>query len=799
MYDNIVNHKGVVSYYYKVRPINSLFASESQCETLIDSMLKLIQDINMPGAIYIKPKKINNQKIYKAYADNFKKYGSSDFIDLAKDYISSLKEILSQAVKYRYEIYFVFCDGREELKKKNIIKLFNEETKPLPKRYLSMYQIVEQEIHKKLSRVTTTTKLSEEEVEALNNYLALPIENTITEYYVEEEPSEIKYSYQVVNSSRVRQLYTRTHVVSSFESLQANSKKSNDVLNTLQLESYPSDVVIKFDLEQTREFKKNMLAKKERIRKDQKRFVSLADRKDKETSNAEMIAKIGSEVDASIENSKVRFQMFVRLRSNSKEMLDKRSDSLRTKFDGRKIILSNQIGDQITMANNLFPYRTSFKHCINTSDIAYFVRYNYLGGLYIGDEEEGMINTYTVPGGVPVFHDLSKPLLGKTKTGSTVSAFVGETRAGKTQLADLEAFQNMIFKGMKVLTVDPKGDREKKLKLLGNRASHLCIGSKECIDGMFDPYLINKDTQSALSQVMRDIDSMVHILKLQQATDFDAIEKAHRDMLLDKKNKKIRQCTLTYLLEEKLPKYDSYIGKQILTLRNDTMMRLFFATKDTDITNAFTLNKAYNLITFEKLPSDIKKEGWEYDPNRMDHAIFGMTLSRVQWLIERFMKMFKGSEKIVIFDEYKVYQRTPGGEEIVDNIARQAGSWFLHVFIITQELSSISSGILNNVGEIYVGSLKSSAEIEYILKEMKLENHSTIRGALIDRTTDEGVMDSKKYNFLMQDYNNRKCLTKNKIPRCFLETFRTLKDEESEDEENVPVTGTKEEKVIYDE
>ena len=62
---------------------------------------------------------------------------------------------------------------------------------------------------------------------------------------------------------------------------------------------------------------------------------------------------------------------------------------------------------------------------------------------------------------------------------------------------------------------------------------------------------------------------------------------------------------------------------------------------------------------------------------------------------------------------------------------------------------------------------------------MKLSNHPAVRGALIDHTQDEkGVTEEKKYNFLMQDYNNRKCLTKNKIPRCFAEIFRTLKDEE---------------------
>ena len=87
--------------------------------------------------------------------------------------------------------------------------------------------------------------------------------------------------------------------------------------------------------------------------------------------------------------------------------------------------------------------------------------------------------------------------------------------------------------------------------------------------------------------------------------------------------------------------------------------------------------------------------------------------------------------------------------------------------------------MLNNTGEIFVGSLKSSEEIEFVLDEMKLNNHQTVRSALIDRTTAEGADENKKYVFLMQDYNNRKCLTKLIIPRCFSEIFRTLKDDET--------------------
>ena len=49
-------------------------------------------------------------------------------------------------------------------------------------------------------------------------------------------------------------LYSRTHAVSSFQTLKAdNSDRADDVINSLQLEFYPSDLFIKFDLEQTQE------------------------------------------------------------------------------------------------------------------------------------------------------------------------------------------------------------------------------------------------------------------------------------------------------------------------------------------------------------------------------------------------------------------------------------------------------------------------------------------------------------------------------------------------------------------
>lgn len=778
-YGNLIYHKGVTCYYYKINPINSLFAASSQQSTLLETMKNIILDVNMPGAIIIKPREIDNQKIYQTYANNYKRYGKPMFLDLAKDYITSLKEILSKAIKYRYEIYFVFCDGRDDLKKRKNIRLFDVDNNPLTKRELELYQTVEKEIFKKVKRNISAEKISESLATKLQNYIAIPLEKEITDYYVSENPTTLKYDYAVPGSSVEKSLYTKTLVASKYDEIRlSNPKEADDVINSLQLETYPTDIFIKFDLEHTKEFKRDMGAKKESIKKAHKRYISLTDRKDNEAIKATIVATSGMEADESAERSKVKFQTFLRLRANSLDLLEKRAEALREKFSGSYINLSQEAGEQLLLANNLFPYRNVFRKYIQLTDISYFVHYNYLGGICIGDEEEGMIESYTVPGNVPIFYNISNPLEGKTKTSSSVTVYAGETGGGKTQLADHRAFQNMIFRGMRVLTVDPKGDREKKIKLLGDRASHLKIGSPDCQNGMFDAYLLNTDPKEALQRALRDVDAMVRALDLDMSINYNAMEMAHNDMMDDLRQNRINKPTFTYLIQEKLAKYDEYISKQVMVLRSDSMARLFFASEETKYDQTFNLNKQYNLITFAKVSMPVPTTG--FDPNRLDNAIFALTLSRVQDIISGFMKAFGNEENILIIDEFKMFKDTPGGLAVVENCSRQVRSWLTHLMIITQSLSDVPDGILNNVGEIFVGSLKSSKEIDFVLNEMKLHDHATVRDTLLDRTSDEGLSEDKKYNFLMQDYNNRKSLTKLIIPRCFSEVFRTLKDEEAE-------------------
>ncbi|MDF9825180.1 hypothetical protein M2475_001614 [Breznakia sp. PF5-3] len=783
-YDNIVYYKESVSYYYKIRPINSLFASESQKATLLEKFSDLILDINMPGFFMVRPKKVNNQKVYQAYADSYKVYGKPEFLDLAKSYIADQKEILQKAIKYRYEIYFVFCDGREEMKKRKNIALFPIESKPLKKDELELYQVAEQEIYKRMCKHIDTDKVTDQKkLEQFHNYLALPLEKDIEDYYVQEEPAHLHYEYQSTKSSKWEHLYSSTMVASSFQKTSIKDDQSaDDVINSLQLASFPSDVVVKFDLQHTKEFVKHMSAKKESITKAQKRYISWTDRKDKDAIKGRLLAISAENVDESIEHSKIRWQMFVRVYASSLSLLEQRREHMRTKFKSSKIQLSIEVGRQILLADNLFPYRNNFRKYIQPTDIGYLAQYNFLGGIYIGEDEEGIIETYTMPGELPVFYNTSKILEGKTKTGAPTTLYCGETGGGKTQLADHRNFVDMIFKGRRILTVDPKGDREKKIVLLGDRASHLKIGAKDNPDGMFDCFLMHKeDEKEALAEAKEMISSLSRALNKTQEIAFYHINDAYEDMKKDVDQRRLKQMTFTALLE-KLIVYDDNLAKQVLSLKNDPIARLFFASQDTEIDLAFNLNKSYNLITFAEVPiySKDKKEVVTFDPYQIKHAIFAICISKVTGIVNGFMKRFGVEENNLTFDEYRVWKAIPGGEDVVVNCVVTSRSWRTYPSVITQQLSDINAEILNNTGQIYVGSLKSSKEIEFVLQEMKLDDHDVVRGALIDRTQDEGVKDSKKYVFLLQDYNNRKSLTKLNIPKTFKEAFTTLKDSSTE-------------------
>lgn len=780
-YGNIGYHKGVINYYYQITPINSLFAASTQQTALVDTMVNLILSINMPGMLFVKPRPIDNKKIIQAYEDSYAKYGRPEFKELKDEVIVSMKEILSKAIKYRYEIYFIITDGREEFKRKTSFRLFKKLNEPMNDQLLNISKIVEEEIFKKLTKNLSVSRLEPYKIRLLHQYLACPFDKEVADYYTTPDATELEHSYKLIKKHSYDTLYTRTYIVTRFQKeVVEHSFVADDVVNSLQLVSFPTDTIVKWDIEHTRKFKKDMTAKKEEIKKKNKMYRRLSGMNDKEAIAARTFAHIGEEVNIEDEKSKIRWQMMFRVRAKSKELLNQRCDILKTKLEGSKIDISYELGEQIGLTKNLFPYNTDFKQYVHLSDVRYFAQFNYLGGLYVGEEEEGMILTYTKPGNLPIFYEISNPLLGKTKTNAATTIFAGSTGSGKTQLADYEALNAMIFKGMRILICDPKDDRFKKVKLLGDQVARLQIGSKECPNGMFDCYLMHKDDIGmALTRAKSDIVALCKAIDDRLKINLYDVDRAHEDMLNDYKNNIIKQLTFTHLVQ-KFEKYDTYNAQQLRSLKKDPYIRLFFAEEDTVVDVAFNLTKPFNLVTFANMPliSEDNRMGG-YNPNALEHRLFAILFSRISYVFKSFMKLNGGEENLVIWDEFKAAMTIPGALDIVEETNRQGRSWQTHLRIITQSPSDVPESILNNTGQMFIGALASNKEIEHVLTEMKLHNNDVIRSTLVDQTSDEGVLESKKYTFLFKDYNNRKCITKLIIPRVYEQAFRTLKEEES--------------------
>lgn len=775
-YGNIVSYNETINYYYKIKPINSLYAQDSQQSTLIENMMGKVQKINMPGMILIKPRVIDADRLIKNYEDLWKKNQRSILLPLKQEYMKSVKKTLNKSYKYQYDIYFIFTDGRPELKHKRHLQLMRTTNDPLPDRVLEVCRVVDEEIYNTLNVDLSVERLQEDAVQNLHQYLSLPVEDAVEDYYTIPQPTELEVTYKSVKVSGWKKSITRTFVASDFKRTDTEVLQANSVLNKLQLGTYPVDTIIKFDLEHTAKFSREMLGKKEQIRKSHKRYFNSSDKKDNEAIKAIKLANIGVEADETKEEFKVRWQMMIRIRANDQEMLNKRSDALMRRFQGAGITLSYELGEQDKLANNLFPFKQTYKNHVQLTDVAYFCQFNYLGGLYIGEETEGVIVTFTKPGELPVIINPYAPIEGKSKSASPTTIFVGETGAGKSQQANEIALVLMIFYGVDILCVDPKGDRLELANLLGDKVcSHLVLGSKACQNGMFDPYLLSDDKEEVLSSVQREVTAFLRAINPDVEIDFGAIKKADANLRIDFENKVIDRMTLRTFISYLAP-FDKKAAGQLEGLKDDPNARLFFGDAETDIDQVFDLSKPFNLVTFESMPlySKDQKVMLDFNPNEKDHRLFSILFSRLGEVINRFMKTSR-KEKLLAIDEVRIFTAIPGAMDIITNVNRQARTWYTLLFLMSQRLSDFPDDVLENTGQFFVGSLKSNKEIQFVLDFMSLDHKSSVASILQDRTKDEGLNQDRKYNFLYCDYNNRKAITKAIFGDVFKDAFNTLR------------------------
>ena len=485
--------------------------------------------------------------------------------------------------------------------------------------------------------------------------------------------------------------------------------------------------------------------------------------------------------------------MLFRIRANDQEMLTKRSDNIKKKFEGKGVPLTYAIGEQEKLANHLFPYKTSYNHYLNLTDVLYFAHFNFLGGLYIGEEDTGIVSSYTNPADLPVRVDLEAPIKGRAKIASSTTIYAGETGAGKSQIANNTSLMSMIFYGHKLLVIDPKGDRKKLIALLnsfGDITSHLIIGDKDCPSGMFDAFLLHHDDQTqALSVAKNDIMMLARAVNKAQEINLLSVDKAYRKMCIAKQEGRIKRLTMSHLVDY-LMEYDPTLASNVLSLREDPMARLFFGNDDTDLSSVFRLDKPYNLVTFAKMPV-YSEEGRKIAFNEKDltHNIFALVLSKTEEITNMFIRIEKGRAKTLLIDEAKLWATVPGGMSILVNNNLIARSELCNMIIILQNWSDLPDSIIGNTGQFFIGNMASKKEIKLILEHFDLGNNSVLSSILADRTKVEGVDTKKQFNFLYCDYNNRKCITKLKFLDTFAEAFRTFKSAKDVTRKKVEITN----------
>ena len=140
---NIVSHEDCVGYYYWIKPINSLYASDTQLQTLIETLREKILGVNMPGCIYILPRRVNEREILHTYESLYRENGRKELDLLAKSVWKDVRKQLSDKVRYRYRICIVFTDNREPLKRRFYADLLKRQNDPLDRVALRLLEDLE--------------------------------------------------------------------------------------------------------------------------------------------------------------------------------------------------------------------------------------------------------------------------------------------------------------------------------------------------------------------------------------------------------------------------------------------------------------------------------------------------------------------------------------------------------------------------------------------------------------------------------------------------------------------------------
>ncbi|MFV0480126.1 MAG: ATP-binding protein [Anaerorhabdus sp.] len=772
-----IGDNGVIAYFYDVKPINSLFADSEQLEIMVDLFQKKMIRLNMPGQIIIQPIPVNVKEMVEYYNKTYKKNGKSEFKEIAQSIVKDIY-VANKMKRYKYKVTFVFVDGREDFDVSFVRAIGSNKAKIIPPDTLEYALDVSTFIEKELKNGLQVNKYNETQIETLLEYIACPTEQKLKSYYYVPHPQYVEYEYypavQKEAVETLEKLYTKTLMVSQ---MPTELNVPTNIFNSIQLLPYPVDIVLKFDVVAEKKFLKKMKMKEAEIEKNVKAECKNNGYTRSATKKAVHLAKLAVQGENSDEKMKVKYQIMFRLRGNSVDMLIKRYNQFQLSLGAdiekeNGLQLTYEVGRQEEISNNLNPFDVTYPRYVFETDLSYLAKYNWLGGLYLGEEKPGMVVGYTRPGRIPVTVNPFATFEQTARRTGPVTLVCGESGSGKSQLINNMLVEYLAVYGIRVLFIDPKGDRFEMIKNLPEgTAQNLVIGGDVNQRGIFDPF-VNYESKLALEKARDFCVLFARIVNENHEVNLRHIASAYNDCVTNVAIGTIQKVTMIELAKA-LADYDSLWSDNLLQFVEDETGYLFFARHNEEVVN-FDLSYRFNLVTFQRVP-DLEK----FDKDNLMHRLFSIVVGETGSIMDRFMQTYKNELTLIGVDELRVFSMVASLNNLLDSYCRIGRSMLTKIVLIDQTYRYVSR-FIEQASEMYIGSIVNKEEIEEIVKHYNLEDNPQIRSVLGDKTKAEGVEKDDLHRFLYIDYNNRKGVIKAELHSDFKKAFDTRKERSEE-------------------
>lgn len=780
--ENIAISEGVVGYFFDVKPLNSLFTNEAQVTQIVDLFIKKMVRINMPGQIVIRATSIDVPAIVEYYQAQYRKGGLKPFRSYAEGILNDIYNE-NKNVKYKYSIAFIFVEGRENFEISTLKSISLKKHVHIDIDTLEYAEVVNDHIYAELCNGLSCKKMSAAEVESLINYLCIPVEKKVESYYYTPNAQVMEYEYKLASSKKYEgsmdKVFTRNIMISK---LPSEKESQTNIFNAIQLLPFPVDIILKFDIIANKDFIKKMQKKEVDILKSAKRELKNKGFTSDQIKKKSHLITAGIQGENADEKSKVKFQIMCRLRANTFELLIKRYNHLQIALQAdierdEGIQIAYEVGYQEEIASNLNPFDITYTKHVHLTDISYLAKLNWLGGLYIGEEKEGIILGYTRPGRLPVLCNPYATIEGKAKKTAPIWVLCGESGSGKSQLMNNILIELLAVFGIKVLVIDPKGDRYKFFEQMpAQMAQNLVIGSEKNQRGIFDPFN-NYEPEKAIDKATNLAVQLGRAVNEKHEINLSHIAEAFKKCEQLLQEKKIKKITMTEVAKA-LAHFDQLLSDNLLSLANKELGYLFFAHHDKEVVK-FDLSYSFNLITFAEVPNVT-----HHDKHNLEHQLFLIFIEEMETLVNRFMRMNEGSVKALVIDEVHVFKSTTNGSSVVENLVRLARSFMSQIILADQRFNTFDT-IRDQASQVFIGSIASGDEIEEIIKYYNLSDNDSIRNTLTDKTKAEGFEKDELYRFLYIDYNNRKGIIRAELHSQFKEAFDTRKKEDEKVENSI--------------